>query len=31
MILTEREVTIGLLMYVIGKVIGFFWGRFGRK
>ena len=31
MILTEREVTIGLLMYAIGKVIGFFWGRLGRK
>lgn len=29
--LTEREVTIGLLMYAIGKVLGFFLGRLGRK
>lgn len=31
MMLTERELTIGLLMYAVGKVIGYLWGRLGRR
>lgn len=32
MMLTERELTIGLVMYVLGKIIGFGFGMLhGRK